>query len=126
MKPNFKDIDIKKAVPQPNTEEWNAKNKIEKNWITPEQIPVKPVYTKEDLEGMEHLHYAAGLAPYLRGPYSVMYALAAITSWVTSFLACALPPLSIPFPTAGNSKDTRRPTRIINARTVVKVFIVEG
>ncbi len=75
MKPNFKDIDIKKAVPQPNTEEWNAKNKIEKNWITPEQIPVKPVYTKEDLEGMEHLHYAAGVAPYLRGPYSVMYAM---------------------------------------------------
>src|SRR5664279_6340414 len=75
MKPNFKDIDIKKAVPQPNTDEWNAANKIEKNWITPEQIPVKPVYTKEDLEGMEHLHYAAGLAPYLRGPYSVMYAM---------------------------------------------------
>jgi methylmalonyl-CoA mutase len=34
---------------------------------------VKPVYTKEDLEGMEHLNYAAGLAPYLRGPYSTMY-----------------------------------------------------
>ena len=75
MKPNFKDINIKTAVPQPNTDEWNATNRIEKNWITPEQIPVKPVYTKEDLEGMEHLHYAAGLAPYLRGPYSVMYAM---------------------------------------------------
>ncbi|MEI8114741.1 MAG: methylmalonyl-CoA mutase [Bacteroidia bacterium] len=48
---------------------------MEKNWITPEQIPVKPVYTKEDLEGMEHLNYAAGVAPYLRGPYSVMYAM---------------------------------------------------
>ncbi|HLN73287.1 MAG TPA: methylmalonyl-CoA mutase [Prolixibacteraceae bacterium] len=75
MKPNFKDINIKTAVPQPDTQEWNAKNNIEKNWITPEQIPVKPVYTKEDLEGMEHLHYAAGVAPYLRGPYSVMYAM---------------------------------------------------
>ena len=75
MKPNFKDINIKAAVSQPNTEEWNANNKIEKNWITPEQIPVKPVYTKEDLEGMEHLQYAAGVAPYLRGPYSVMYAM---------------------------------------------------
>lgn len=75
MRPNFKDINIKTATPQPNTAEWNAANKIEKNWITPEQIPVKPVYTKEDLEGMEHLNYAAGLAPYLRGPYSGMYAM---------------------------------------------------
>jgi methylmalonyl-CoA mutase len=75
MKPNFKNINIKTAAAQPNTAEWNAANKIEKNWITPEQIPVKPVYTKEDLEGMEHLNYAAGVAPYLRGPYSVMYAM---------------------------------------------------
>jgi len=75
MRPNFKDINIKTAAAQLNTAEWNAANKIEKNWITPEQIPVKPVYTKEDLEGMEHLNYAAGVAPYLRGPYSVMYAM---------------------------------------------------
>jgi methylmalonyl-CoA mutase len=75
MKPDFKNIDIKKAQVQPGVGEWNAVNKIEKNWITPEQIPVKPVYTKEDLEGMEHLNYAAGVAPYLRGPYSVMYAM---------------------------------------------------
>jgi len=75
MKPNFKDINIKKAAAQLNAAEWNAANKIEKSWITPEQIPVKPVYTKEDLEGMEHLNYAAGVAPYLRGPYSVMYAM---------------------------------------------------
>ncbi|MFY9151020.1 MAG: methylmalonyl-CoA mutase family protein, partial [Prolixibacteraceae bacterium] len=75
MRPNFKDINIKAAAPQPKTGEWVAENKIEKNWMTAEQIPVKPVYTKEDLEGMEHLNYAAGVAPYLRGPYSVMYAM---------------------------------------------------
>ncbi|MDL2262951.1 methylmalonyl-CoA mutase [Bacteroidales bacterium OttesenSCG-928-I21] len=44
-------------------------------WETPEQIPVKPIYIKNDLEGMEHLNYAAGLPPFLRGPYSVMYAM---------------------------------------------------
>ena len=44
-----------------------------KPWLTAEQIPVKGGYTKEDLEGMEHLNYAAGLAPFLRGPYSTMY-----------------------------------------------------
>jgi methylmalonyl-CoA mutase len=75
MKPNFKNIDIKAAAEQKNTAEWTAENKIEKDWKTPEQIPCKPVYTKEDLEGMEHLNYAAGLAPYLRGPYSAMYAM---------------------------------------------------
>jgi methylmalonyl-CoA mutase len=75
MKPNFKDINIKAAAPQPQAGEWAAQHKIEKNWVTPEQIPVKPVYTKEDLEGMEHLNYAAGLPPFLRGPYSAMYAM---------------------------------------------------
>ncbi len=75
MKPDFKKINIKEAPGAVDTGAWAAKNQIEKNWITPEQIPVKPVYTKEDLEGMEHLHYAAGVAPYLRGPYSVMYAM---------------------------------------------------
>jgi len=69
MKPNFKNIDIRniatdKVVPQ-----------TESTWLTPELIPVKPFYTKDDLEGMEHLNYAAGLPPYLRGPYSVMYAM---------------------------------------------------
>ena len=36
-------------------------------------ISIKSVYAKEDLEGMEHLNYAAGIAPFLRGPYSGMY-----------------------------------------------------
>ncbi|MBR6813799.1 MAG: methylmalonyl-CoA mutase, partial [Tidjanibacter sp.] len=44
-----------------------------KVWLTAEQIPVKGIYSAEDLEGMEHLNYAAGIAPYLRGPYSTMY-----------------------------------------------------
>ncbi len=44
-----------------------------KEWMTAEQIPVKGLYSAEDLEGMEHLNYAAGVAPFLRGPYSTMY-----------------------------------------------------
>ena len=74
MKPNFKDIDFKSAgFETTNVAEWAGKNEIKADWLTPEQIPVKPVYTKEDLEGMEHLGYAAGVPPYLRGPYSTMY-----------------------------------------------------
>ncbi len=76
MRPNFKNIDIKNAgFSAHNAAEWAKANGIEANWKTPEHIEVKPVYTKEDLEGMEHLHYASGLAPYLRGPYSAMYAM---------------------------------------------------
>ena len=66
MKPNFNDIDIKNVAASPATSDGN-------NWLTPEQIPVKSVYTKQDLEGLEHLNYAAGLPPFLRGPYSGMY-----------------------------------------------------
>jgi len=74
MRPDFKKIDIKKPGKQEkNTSDWEKQNNISKDWITAEQIPVKSVYTEQDLEGMEHLNYAAGLPPYLRGPYSTMY-----------------------------------------------------
>ncbi len=74
MRPNFKNIDIQKAgFAATNAAEWAKSNGIEANWRTPEQIQVKSVYTKEDLEGMEHLNYAAGVEPFLRGPYSTMY-----------------------------------------------------
>ena len=74
MKPNFKDINIKSTEKATTAAaEWEKANHIEKNWLTPELIPVKPVYTAEDLKGMEHLEYVAGIPPYLRGPYSMMY-----------------------------------------------------
>jgi len=72
MTPNFKNINIKDIRAEQST--GSIANDT-KNWLTAEQIPVKPVYTKEDLEGMEHLNYAAGLSPFLRGPYSAMYAM---------------------------------------------------
>ena len=68
MTPNFKEIDITKTV----TPAEHATMPAEE-WLTAELIPVKSVYTKEDLEGLEHLNYAAGLPPFLRGPYSGMY-----------------------------------------------------
>lgn len=42
-------------------------------WHTIEQIPVKPLYTSEDLKPLEHLGFTAGIPPYLRGPYATMY-----------------------------------------------------
>ncbi|GAD06147.1 methylmalonyl-CoA mutase [Porphyromonas crevioricanis JCM 15906] len=76
MKPNFRNIDIKSAgFVAMNATKWAEDNHISANWRTPEQIDVRPVYTQDDLEGMEHLHYASGLPPFLRGPYSAMYPL---------------------------------------------------
>ena len=76
MKPNFKDINIKSSQRAAATsQEWEKENGIEKSWMTPEQIPVKTAFNKEDLEGMEHLNFVSGLPPFLRGPYSAMYPL---------------------------------------------------
>ena len=71
MRPNFTDINI-------TTDAFDIKHTQlpeGEKWITPELIPVKPIYTKDDLEGLEHLDFVAGIPPYLRGPYSCMYAL---------------------------------------------------
>lgn len=67
MKPDFSKINIKQGAAS------QTKVNAESNWLTPEQIPVKPIYTASDLQGMEHLNYAAGVPPFLRGPYSSMY-----------------------------------------------------
>lgn len=42
-------------------------------WETPEGIGIKPVYTADDLEGLDFLDTYPGIAPYLRGPYPAMY-----------------------------------------------------
>lgn len=72
MRPNFTNIDFGNNHTD-NSEEWKKLENREKDWVTPEQIPVKSIYTPQDLQGMEHLNYAAGVAPFLRGPYSTMY-----------------------------------------------------
>jgi len=74
MRPNFKDIDFRDGIKSgPSFREWEKGLGKRTDWMTPEQIPVKSVYGKDDLEGMEHLEYAAGIPPFLRGPYSTMY-----------------------------------------------------
>jgi methylmalonyl-CoA mutase len=66
MRPDFSKIDLKPAVERATARESSE-------WLSPEHIPVKGFYTREDLKGLEHLEYAAGIPPYLRGPYSTMY-----------------------------------------------------
>ena len=73
MRKNFNDVNIFSGIKAADGAQWQKDNNIAPDWKTPEHIMVKPAYTKEDLEGMEHLDYTAGLPPFLRGPYSMMY-----------------------------------------------------
>lgn len=73
MRPDFSKVNYKSSPKSQDFAEWAKEHGIDTEWLTAEQIPVKPVYGKDDLAGMEHLNYAAGLPPFLRGPYSTMY-----------------------------------------------------
>ncbi len=66
MRPDFSKIDHKPAVER-------ADARVPDEWLSREHIGIKSFYTPADLDGLEHLQYAAGVAPYLRGPYSTMY-----------------------------------------------------
>jgi len=68
MKPDFSNIEYQSSA-KPG-EAYSSEQTI---WETPEKIKVKRVFTKADLENIEHLDYAAGIPPFLRGPYSTMY-----------------------------------------------------
>jgi len=68
MRPDFSKIPFEVAT----VRGWQSPSD---EWLSPEHIAVKSRYSADDLAGVEHLEYAAGLSPYLRGPYSTMYVL---------------------------------------------------
>ena len=55
------------------TKQLKGKSPDTLDWMTPEGIRVKPLYTAEDIEGMEHVNTLPGLAPFVRGPMATMY-----------------------------------------------------
>jgi methylmalonyl-CoA mutase len=65
--PNFATVDFAEAAPAPAAG-------TAKPWMTPEGIPVKPVFGEDDLAGIDFLDTYPGKAPFLRGPYPAMYA----------------------------------------------------
>ncbi len=74
-RPMFSETDISQLqAAQPSSHNPDVSGSSDQ-WITAEKIPVRKFYTSRDLEGMEHLDYAAGIPPFLRGPYSSMYVL---------------------------------------------------
>jgi methylmalonyl-CoA mutase len=79
-RPAFSDIPYIAIPEKTSYAEWTATLEKEHGkpigqivWDTMEKIQVKPLYTEDDLAGMEHLNYQAGIAPFLRGPYATMY-----------------------------------------------------
>jgi methylmalonyl-CoA mutase len=78
--PNFADVPLRDGGDEPrrSLDDWRQAVGPEAprlTWQTPEQIPVKPLYTAADLEGIEHLDTMPGVPPFLRGPYPTMYVL---------------------------------------------------
>ncbi|QDV84492.1 methylmalonyl-CoA mutase [Planctomycetes bacterium TBK1r] len=75
--PNFSDVPLESENRAAGSlDDWRAKvagDADELRWQTPEQIPVRPLYTSADRAGLDHLDTMPGLAPFLRGPYATMY-----------------------------------------------------
>src|SRR5882762_9417423 len=64
--PNFSDVKFAPAAANVDTAPAQP-------WLTPEGIPVKPVYGADDVASLDFLDTYPGIAPYLRGPYPTMY-----------------------------------------------------
>lgn len=76
--PDFSGIELGAPAVEAGTDEWRdavkkAAGGDDLLWETPEGIAVKPLYTGQDLEGLDFLATYPGIAPYLRGPYPTMY-----------------------------------------------------
>ena len=76
--PDFSGIELGTPATESGPDEWRdavkkAASGDDLLWETPEGIAVKPLYTGQDLEGLDFLATYPGIAPYLRGPYPTMY-----------------------------------------------------
>jgi methylmalonyl-CoA mutase len=78
MRPQYRNIkNTKESFRKITEEEFEdlLYKSIPEPWITPEKVPTIAVYLQKDIKDVEHLDYAAGIPPYLRGPYATMYTL---------------------------------------------------
>ncbi|UII54772.1 methylmalonyl-CoA mutase [Cytobacillus spongiae] len=79
-KPNFKSINLFSTREQVTEKDWKERVETEIEvslddllFETNEQIQLKPIYTVNDRQGLEHIEDKPGLPPYTRGPYPTMY-----------------------------------------------------
>lgn len=72
MRKDIQHITIKSKVKSQKDSEPETLN-LKQTFLTAEGIQVKKAYSEKDIENLEHIGFAAGFAPNLRGPYSTMY-----------------------------------------------------
>jgi methylmalonyl-CoA mutase len=73
--PNFAEVPLVGRICNPSGRFEKPSYEDSLTWQTPERIPVRPLYTAADLDGLEHLDTMPGVPPFLRGPYPTMYVL---------------------------------------------------
>lgn len=80
--PDFTQLSLISSSSSGNLEDWRAelchtlgRSWDDLIWMTPEQIPLAPLYTSADLKDVEHLSSMPGFPPFVRGPYPAMYVL---------------------------------------------------
>jgi methylmalonyl-CoA mutase len=74
--PNFANVSLSETGARATFDDWQraaGQPADALTWQTPEKILIKPLYTADDLHGIEHLDTMPGLPPFLRGPYATMY-----------------------------------------------------
>ncbi|PJF21921.1 MAG: methylmalonyl-CoA mutase [Phototrophicales bacterium] len=78
--PDFTKIEFEQNFQTIDAQTWRAQLEAESGkswddliWHTMEQIDVKPLYTSQDLDEVEHIGFMPGIPPFLRGPYPAMY-----------------------------------------------------
>ncbi len=78
--PDFTSMELDLGASSRGYDDWAARLQKETGktaeelvYNSLEQIPINPLYTRGDYDGMDHLGYTAGVAPYLRGPYATMF-----------------------------------------------------
>lgn len=68
-RPDFSNIKLDRKCGEPS----RYATATTEPWHTLEKIDIKSVFTPDDVKGLQHLSFVAGIPPYLRGPYSTMY-----------------------------------------------------
>src|SRR6476619_3146873 len=78
--PDFGTVELGRPAATATADDWakafkeaTGRGVEEATWETPEGIAVPPLFTSEDLAGLDFLGTYPGIAPYLRGPYPTMY-----------------------------------------------------
>ncbi|MFT6749172.1 MAG: methylmalonyl-CoA mutase, partial [Flavobacterium sp.] len=69
MRKNIQNLNLN-GIQNSKVENSDLKEEL---FLTAEKISLKKIYTKSDLDNLDHINFVAGIAPNLRGPYSTMF-----------------------------------------------------